>query len=85
MPPITASFPRIDGVDLGDFICRLSRLDVGFAAIPFDAKSVLAHRREMRAARDKGHIRPGLGERSAVGPADAAGADHRDAHPTPPP
>src|SRR5713101_1053273 len=54
---------------------------MGFAAVPLDTEPVLAHCREMGAARDEGHIRTGLGERSAVGPANAAGADHRDAHP----
>src|SRR5215472_1908115 len=53
------------------------RPDNGLAAIPFDPQPVLAHRREMCAARNEGHIRPGLGERGAIGPADTAG----DAHP----
>jgi hypothetical protein len=35
----------------------------------------------MGAARNEDHIRPGLGERGTIGSADAAGADHGDAHP----
>src|SRR5690348_789549 len=58
----------------------MCRPDVRFAAIPLDTQAVLTHRREVGAARDKGHIRPGLVQRGAIGPANAAGADHRDAH-----
>ena len=50
------------------------------AAVALDPQAVLLHRGEMRAARDKGDIRPGLGESRAVDRADAAGADDRDAH-----
>ena len=70
--------------DPGDIVGGLDRLDVDFAAVPFDAKSILAHRREMGAARYEGHVRPGFCERSSIGPADTAGADHGDAHPRPP-
>ena len=52
------------------------------AAIAFDPEAVLADRREMRAARDEGDVRTGLGERRAVDSADPAGPDNRDAHTT---
>src|ERR1700682_5847751 len=54
---------------------------MGLAAVPLDTEPVLAHCREMGAARDEDHVRPGLGERGAIGSANAAGADHRDPHP----
>jgi hypothetical protein len=53
---------------------------MGLSMIPFDASTVLADRREMRAAGDKGDVRPGRGGRGAVRSTDAARADHRDAH-----
>src|SRR5262249_44543323 len=56
------------------------RAYMGLAAVPLDTQPILLDRREMGAARDKGHIRPGLGEGGAIGTADAAGADHRNAH-----
>ena len=51
-----------DGADPGDVFCSLSRPNVGCAAIPLDAQPVFTDRREMRAARDEGHIRSGLRE-----------------------
>ncbi len=39
-----------------------------------------AHRRQVGAARDEGHIGPGLRQRRPVRSADAAGADYRDPH-----
>ena len=54
---------------------------MGLAAVPLDTEPVLAHCREMGAARDEGHVRASLGERGAIGSANTAGADHSDAHP----
>src|SRR5262249_58046989 len=81
IPQFDAGQNHIDDADAGDIVGGLRRPDNGLAAIPFDAQPVLAHRREMCAARNEGHIRPGLGERGAIAPADTAGADHGDAHP----
>src|SRR6266542_3857926 len=67
--------------DAGDIVGGLSRPDMRLTAISLDTQSVLTKRREMGAARNKGHVRSGLGERGAKGSADAAGADHNDAHP----
>ena len=40
----------------------------------------IAHRREVRAARDKSDVGPGLGERGAIDAADPARPDDRNAH-----
>ena len=53
------------------------------ASRALDAQSVLAHRGEMRAARDERDIVARLREPRAEVAADAAGADHRDAHACP--
>src|SRR5439155_3704138 len=72
---------KIDHTDAGDVVGCLGGPDMGRAAVALYPQPVLADRREMRAARDKGDIRSGCRERGAVGPTDAARADHRDAHP----
>src|SRR5437016_6850350 len=81
VPQLDAEQDVINDADAGDIVGSLSGPDVGLAAIPLDAQTVLANCRKMGAARNKGDVRPGLGERGAIGPADAAGADHGDAHP----
>jgi hypothetical protein len=81
IPQLDAQQDVINDAYAGDIVGSLGRPDMGLAAIPLDTQPVLANRREMRAARDEGHIRPGAGERGAIGSADAAGADHGDAHP----
>jgi hypothetical protein len=53
---------------------------VDVAAGAQHAQALGAHGGEVRAARQEGHVRPDLGQRRAEGPADAAGADHCDAH-----
>jgi len=53
---------------------------MGLTAISLDPQSVLADRREMRAAGDERDVDSGLGERGAIGPADPSGANHCDAH-----
>ncbi len=80
IPKLDAKEHVIDRADRRDVVGRPGRADLGFAAVAFDPQAMLAHRREMRAARDKGDLRPRLGERGAVGAADPAGADNRDPH-----
>ena len=59
---LTQNSTIVDGANAGDVIGRLGRPDMGLAAISLDTQSVLAHRREMRATSDKGHVCPGLGK-----------------------
>src|SRR5271166_3530986 len=80
VPQFDAEQNEIDGPDTGDVVGHLGRSDTDLVAVAFDPQSVRADRGEMRTARDKRHIRPGFGERSAIGPADAPRADHGDAH-----
>jgi hypothetical protein len=80
VPQLDAGQNDIERADAGDIIRGLSRPDMCFAAVPLDTQPVLAYRREMGAASEEDHVRPGLGERGTIGSADAAGADHGDAH-----
>jgi len=50
------------------------------AALAFDAQTVFAHRRQMRATRHERHVASRFRERRAKSSADAAGADYRDPH-----
>src|ERR1700726_1293569 len=81
IPQLDAQQDVINDADTGDIVGGLGRPDMGLATIALDAQPVLANRREMGAARNEDHICPGPGERGALGSADAAGADHGDAHP----
>ena len=80
IPQLDAQQHVIDEADAGQVVGGLGGPDQRLAAVALDPETVRLHRREMRAARDKGDVRPGLGQRGAVGPADPAGADDRDAH-----
>ena len=53
---------------------------MGLATIALDSQPILADRRQMRATRDKGNVRPGRSERCAIRSTNAARADHGDAH-----
>ena len=80
VPQFDAKQHEIDGADPADVIGGLGRSDMGLAAIPLDAQPILTDRRKMGAACDKRDVRPGRRERRAIGSADAARPDHRDAH-----
>src|SRR3977135_850709 len=67
----------INDADAGDIVGGLSRLDVRLAAIPLDTQPILTDRREMHAARNKGHVRPAPGARGATTPALFPGAARR--------
>ncbi len=81
VPQLDAEEDVINVADAADIVSGLGRPDMGLAAIALDLETVLANCCEMGAARNEDHIRPGPGERGAIGPTDAAGADHGDAHP----
>src|SRR5512138_2197360 len=51
-----------------------------FTAAALHKQSACQHGIEMLAARDKGHVRAGLGQRRPKPASDAARADHRDPH-----
>jgi hypothetical protein len=57
---------------------------MGLAAVTLDPQAVLADCCQMGATCYKGYIRPDLGKRGAIGPANAAGANYRDAQSHPP-
>src|ERR1700730_3364783 len=62
VPQLDAQQDVINNADVSDIVGGLGRPDMDLAAITFDPQSVLANCREMGAARNKGHIRPRLGE-----------------------
>jgi Protein of unknown function (DUF763) len=73
VPQFDAQQNDIDRADAGDVVGGVSRPDMGLAAITLDTQPVFVDCRQMGAARDEDRVRPGFGERGAIGPADASG------------
>ena len=84
VPQLDAEQHIIDRPDRFGVVGRLGRHEMRFAAAAHDFEAAAFHCRQMRAARDEGHVRSRLGKGRAKSTADAARAHHRDLHLLPP-
>ena len=78
VPQLDAEQDDVDRADGGWVVGGLGGVEVDVAARAKHLRPLGAHRRQVRAAREEGHVRAGLRQRRPERPADAAGADYRD-------
>jgi hypothetical protein len=80
VPQLHAQHDDVARRDARDVAGKCRVADRRGAESAFDDEAALAQRGEMRAPRDERHVVSRLREPAAEIPADAAGADHRNAH-----